>query len=195
MLEFNAEIFEAWHDDYECFNNDLRYFCVMQFRAYGVHADFVPNVTRQIHAQWVEACAKWLSVETSHQTSKLSHLKKASLLLYSLTSIQFLGNFEDYEYDEVPKVTYRGSKATYETSRQDLIDAREIILSLDYVLNVIHYFELNRVDRIEEFKSPLTADMRHDLIAYFINGSPDPKALYLILKALYLRHSAGGAAN
>jgi hypothetical protein len=195
MFEFSAKIFDDWQDDYEKFNYSFRYFCFMQFRAFGLHAEFVPNVTKQIHAQWVSDCKLWLKVETPPQTKRLSYLKRASLLLHSLVSLQFLGNMVEHDYQEDPKVSFRGSTTQFEYAKKDLIDAREVVISLDFVLNIIDYFEFNRADRLEKYVVPLTIDMRHDLIGYLLSDSVDPKSLYLILKALYLRHSAGGAAN
>lgn len=195
MFAFNADAFETWQSDYSEFNYAFREFCFMQFRAYGIHADFVPNVTRQIHAIWLDSCKRWLDKETDAQTHRLSYLKRASLLLGALVSTPFLGNVVEHEYDEEEKVEFRGPPDLYASSRMDLIDAREAVLALDFVLNIIHYFEINRNDRVEEFQIRLTVDMRHDLISYLLTGKVEEKALYLILKALYLRHSAGGSAN
>lgn len=195
MFDFDADAFESWQSDYDEFNYAFRGYCFLQFRAYGIHAEFVPKVTRQIHALWVESCGRWLEKETDSKTQKLSYLKRASLLLHALVSIEFMGNVVEYEYNEEDKVKFRGQPDQYAASRQDLIDAREVVLALDFVLNIIHYFEINRIDRIEPFKIRLTADMRHDLISYLLSGKKDEKAIYLILKALYLRHSAGGAPN
>lgn len=195
MFEFTADTFETWQADYDEFNYAFRKYCFLQFRAYGVHAEFVPNVTRQIHSMWVESCNRWLAKETDAYTHKLSYLKRASLLLYALVSLQFLGHVNEHDYDEESKVIFRGPPELYASSRQDLIDARDVVLALDFVLNIIHYFEENRVDRAEEFRLRLTVDMRHDLIGYLLSGKAEEKALYLILKALYLRHSSGGSAN
>ncbi|KEQ07024.1 hypothetical protein [Pseudorhizobium pelagicum] len=195
MFDFNPEAFDAWQADYDEFNYAFRNYCFLQFRAYSIHADFVPNVTRQIHAMWIESCQRWLNKETDAHTRKLSYLKRASLLLHALVSLQFIGNVGEHEYNEEEKVIFRGPPEAYASSRQDLIDAREIVLALDFVLNIIHYFELNRIDRAEEFRPRLTVDMRHDLIGYLLSGRAEEKAIYLILKALYLRHSSGGSAN
>lgn len=195
MLPFSPKIFDDWQSSYEEFNYAFRQYCFMQFRAFNLTADFVPNVMNQIHTEWNKECERWLAEETGPDTHVLSHLKRASLLLHSLVSLQFLGNMKNHEYDEIPKVEFRGTSKEFESARTDLIDAREILLSLDFVLNIIHYFESNRVDRSTKFSIPLTADMRHDIIGYLLSDAVDAKAIYLILKALYLRPSSGGAAN
>lgn len=195
MDDFNEKTFKLWQDDFSEFNRGFRLYCFQQFRVYSIHVDFVPGAMEQIHRRWIERCAAWLSKETHPSTQTLSHIKRAALLLYALTSIQFLGNFHEHQYDETPKFTFRGTKEQFENSRRDLIDGREAVLALDFILNVIHYFESNRVDREEEFSERLTEDMRHDILSYLIAGEPQEKALYLILKALYLRHTREGAAN
>lgn len=194
-MDFSSEAFDLWQSNYEEFNFSFRRYCFIQLKAYSLHADFVPNVTKQIHEQWVDSCQKWLADRTDHNTTKLSYLKRASLLLHSLVSIQFLGNFKEHTYEEELKFTFRGNDTQYLDSRKDLIDARDAILSLDFVLNIINYFEEHRIDRVEPFRMPLTLDMRHDLLFYLLSGEVDDKALYLILKALYLRNSEGGSAN
>jgi hypothetical protein len=35
--------------------------------------------------------------------------------------------------------------------------------------------------------------MRHDLLSYLISDETSPKSLYLILKAMHLRHGNGSA--
>lgn len=195
MIEFNAEIFDGWQNDFEEFNYDFRKYCILQFRAFGVTSQFVPSVLNQIHSQWNVECSRWLEDETGPETDKLSYLKRASLLLHSLVSIQFLGNMAEHDYDEIEKVKFRGSSEQYQSARSDLVDAREAILALDFVLNIIHYFESNRVDRRTDFMNPLTEDMRHDLIGYLLSGTVDAKEIYLMMKGLYNRPSLGGAAN
>lgn len=195
MIEFSAEKFDTWQQNFDIFEYDFKKYCFLLFRAYKVHADFVPKVLSQIHSQWVENVEHWLQTETSPNTVRLSHLKRAALLLNALVSLEYLTNFVEHEYDEEEKVTFRGTAAQYTESRQDLIDAREAVISLDFVLNIIDYFEKNRIDREEEYTVRLTFDMRHDLIGYLLSGHAEEKALYLILKALYLRRSGRGSAN
>ncbi|MQX37929.1 hypothetical protein [Roseospira navarrensis] len=195
MIDFNESAFKRWQEDFDDFNYGFRSYCFQQFRVYSIHVDFVPGALQQIHRRWVERCEVWLNQETHPTTKKLSHIKRAALLLHALTSIQFLGNFQEHEYDEEQKYDFRGTADQFNQSKQDLIDAREAVLALDFVLNIIHYFESNRIDREEPFSVRLTMDMRHDILSYILSGEPQEKALYLILKALYLRHTRAGAAN
>ncbi|WP_439572771.1 hypothetical protein [Phreatobacter sp.] len=195
MIAFDEDSLDAWLGDYEEFNHAFRGFCFANFKVFGVKADFVPNVTRRIHERWVADHDRWIQDETSAATTKLSHVKIAALLLFALTSEPFIGNMYDHEYQEEEKYKFRGTEAQFEAARQDLIDGREVLLAFDFAIIVINWFEQNRVDRAIPFRQPLTADMRHDILSYLLNGSPDPKALYLILKAMYLRPAEGGAHN
>ncbi|WP_394688454.1 hypothetical protein [Hoeflea sp.] len=178
---------DDWLNDYESFNREFRGFCHMHFRVHGIHADFVPDVLKQMHAQWKEDHDTWLNEEIDEKTKALSHTKICALLLYNLVSEAFLGNMYDYEYQEEQRYIFRGTEIQKDSARRDLLDAREAVLALDFVILTIDWFERNRIDRAIEFRQPLTAGMRHDLLSYLLHGQKDRKAIYLILEALYLR--------
>jgi len=194
MIPFDKDTLETWQADYRSFNRDFRLFCFMQFRAFSVSAEFVPNAMMQIHEQWCSDCTSWLQSEVHPSTEKLSHLKMAALLLFNLNRGNFLGNFFDHDYAEEPKVTWRGTAEQHKKARADLIDARESVLSFDFCMIIIDWFERNRQDRVSSYQQPLTEDMRHDMLVYLISQKVDEKALYLILKALFLSHG-NAAAN
>ncbi|MDX8527981.1 hypothetical protein RFM41_30330 [Mesorhizobium sp. VK25A] len=195
MIPFDEKKLDEWLADYESFNYAFREFCYANFKVHGLEAHFIPNVTKQIHAQWVADNQQWLSEETSEKTTRLSHVKICALLLFNLNSEPFLGNFFDHEYNEDVPYDFKGSDEQKATARQDLIDGRESILALDFCLLIINWFERNRTDRAIPYRQPMTADMRHDLLNYLLGGAVDRKGLYLILKAMYLRPNRGGAAN
>lgn len=195
MIAIDKNSIDEWLVDFDKFNYSFRAFCFAQFRVFDLRADFVPNVLNQAHKQWVEDCASWLANETHHTTKQLSHVKMIALLLYNLVSTNFLGNFFDHEYQEEPKFTFQGSYVDRGYAKQDLIDGREAVLSMDFCLSVIAWFEQNRTDRAEDYKNPLTKDMRHDILTYLISEKCDVKGLYLTLKALFLRAGGNGNAN
>lgn len=193
MIPFEPFTLDEWLNDYDSFNYAFRGFCIMHFKVHSLHADFVPNVTRQIHEQWVADVNRWLSDETDEKTVTLSHLKVLSILLYNLNIESCIGNMYDHEYQEDDVYIFAGTDEQKHDARRDLIDGRHASLSLDFCIMAVDWFERNRDDCTIPFKQPLTADMRHDLINYLVGGNVDLKALYLILKALYLRHGNGSA--
>ncbi|MER9950196.1 hypothetical protein [Mesorhizobium sp. M0047] len=195
MIPFHEKKLDEWLSDYESFNYDFRAFCYANFKVHGLEAEFVPNVTRQIHAQWVADHQKWLEEETDEKTKDLSHVKICALLLFNLNAEPFLGNFFDHTYQEDVQYDFRGTDAEKAAARSDLIDGRESILSLDFCILVINWFEKNRSDRVAPYRQPFTIDMRHDLLVNLINRTIDRKALYLSLKGMYLRPSHGGSTN
>jgi hypothetical protein len=195
MIPFDKNTLDRWMSDYEEFNYEFRTFCNMHFKVHGIQVDFVPNVTKQIHNQWTQDHQYWLDQETDERTQALSHVKICALLLANLVSEPFLGNFYDHEYQEDVPYVFRGTDAQKAAARQDLIDGREHVLSLDFVILIIDWYERNRIDRATLFRQPMTEDMRHDLINYLLSGKVEKKALYLILKALYLRPHGAGKAN
>lgn len=195
MIPFDETKLDEWLSDYESFNYAFRQFCYANFKVHELDAQFIPNVIKQIHAQWVTDNEKWLNEETPEHTTRLSHVKILALLLYNLNAEPFLGNFFDHEYQEDVPYAFKGTDEEKAAARRDLIDGREAILALDFCLLIINWFEKNRMDRAIPYRQPMTPDMRHDLLGYLLNGSVDRKALYLILKAMYLRPSKGGSAN
>ncbi len=195
MIPFDENKLDEWLHDYESFNYAFRRFCFAHFRVHSVHADFVPNVTRQIHQQWVDDHADWLEKETSEETTTLSHVKICALLLHGLVSESFLGNMYDHLYDEIDKYEFRGTEDDQKKAKNDLVDGREIVLALDFVILIIDWYERNREDKSAAYSQRMTPDMRHDLISYLLSGDLNRKSLYLILKALYLRPADAGATN
>ncbi|MFC3207209.1 hypothetical protein [Aquamicrobium soli] len=194
MIRIDERKLDEWLNSYEEFNYAFRAFCFAHFRVHNVHADFVPNVIRQVHEQWVSDNNQWLTEEADEATTTLSHVKILSLLLYNLSSESFLGNLYNHDYDEEEKYTFKGTDQQKYEARRDLIDGRESVLAMDFCIMIIDWFERNRIDRFEPYRQRLTKDMRHDLLNYLLSGACERKALYLILKALYLR-SGGGHAN
>lgn len=195
MIHIDRDTLDTWLNDYESFNYAFREFCNAHFRIHNLHAEFIPNVTRQIHKQWCEDHALWLAQEAHENTKYLSHVKICALLLANLIAEPFLGNFFDHDYNEEPIYHFRGTSDQKDKAKRDLVDGREVSLSLDFVIIIVDWHERYRVDRNSPFVQPLTEDMRHDLMNLLIGGVVDKKSLYLILKALYLRPNGGGKAN
>lgn len=194
MFYIDKNKLDEWLADYEAFNYAFREFCFANFRVHEIRADFVPNVTRQIHEQWVLDNQNWLDEESDTETTHLSHVKILSLLLYNLNSEPFLGNIFEHEYDEIPKYEFKGTGEQKAAAKKDLIDGRESVLAMDFCVMIIDWFERNRTDRSIPYRQPMTIDMRHDLLNYLLVGGADRKGLYLILKAIYLRPSGGGGS-
>lgn len=186
MIPFHKDKLDEWLSDFEAFNYDFRRFCFTQFRVFELDATFVPNVLKQIHGQWVADCSDWLESEASKGTKQLSHTKILSLLLYNLISESFLGNMHNYKYDEKSKYSFAGTEEQKAKARQDLVDAREAALALDFCTMTIAWHEINKKVRLTPFKNPMAFDIRHDLIGYLLSGTADKKALYLIMHALFL---------
>lgn len=187
MFLMHKDKIDEWLNDYEAFNHDFRSFCGMHFRVHEIHSEFIPEVLKQIHAQWKKDHDSWLEDEMGDGTIALSQTKICALLLYNLVSEAFLGNVFPHEYQEENKYTFRGTDEQKEQAKADLLDAREASLALDFIILTINWIEQNRIDRATEFRQPLTPGMRHDLLSFLLHGRRDRKAIYLILEALYLR--------
>lgn len=187
----NNKTIDEWLRDYEAFNYAFRHYCFQQFQAFGVKADFVPDALKGIHRQWAEDCQEWQASQVE-ASEKLSYLKIIALLLHNLCHVPFLGTLSDHEYSK-KDFTYAGPRSEFVENRRDLIDGREIILAFDYCFLVLDWIERNRTDKVGDYVVRLTSDMRHDFLSYLLSGDRERKAIYLILKALFLRD--GGATN
>lgn len=192
-MRLDPKVLDRWLQEYSEFNHDFRLYCFEVFRAFDVHCDFVPNVMKQIHTQWVADCETWLKDESHHTTEELSHIKIVSLLLFNLSKENFLGNMYEYNYKDENGYRFQGTDDEKSEAKNDLVDCRECLLAMDFCFIVASFYEMNRKDRDEPFSNRMTIDMRHDLIGYLIDGNVDRKSLYLIVKALYLRKGNGSA--
>jgi hypothetical protein len=198
MVSLTSTTLDEWLDNFEAFNYAFKTFCVETFRTFSVHAEFIPGVLAQIHMQWKADCEHWLKHETDPNTTRLSEIKIISLLMNNLCSEAFLGNMSDHEYkDELAdSLVFTFDSAIYDQVRRDLVDAREAMLALCFCFNLASWVEVNRIDRVEPFYNRMTVDMRHDMLSYLLSDKRERKALYLIVKALFLRTPLpNGTAN
>jgi hypothetical protein len=178
---------------YEAFNYAFRGYCLKNFRALGLRADFVPNALKLVHQRWQVDCEEW-QTEVVEKSPKISYLKTFSLLLHNLCRTPFLESLDNHEYSDL-RDEIQIDETIRELSRRELIDGREAVLALDFCFLTLDWIEINRTDRKISYVMPLTEDMRRDLLVYLISGETERKAIYLILKALFLRNTDGGSNN
>lgn len=195
MIRITENTIDEWLSDFSEFNFAFRTFCFSNFHAFGVHAEFTPNVLNEVHSGWKEDVADWLQHEVSTETKELSQLKITSLLLYNLTRIPFLGSMHAHDWGANQKFFSSLSGSKFDEAKKDLIDLRDLLLSFDFCIAVIDWVERNRCDRSTPYTQRLTPDMRHDMLSYLLGETKDKRALYLILKALYLREPGCHSAN
>jgi hypothetical protein len=195
-IQFGPSTLYDWLSDFDSFNYEFRRFCFQIGQAFGLDLQFDGNTLRLVHQKWHDDCENW---RTQHfpgePAAALSHIKVSALLLHHLSAAPFFSAVYDHEYTSDLNYTFCGSPAQYDEARSELIAAREAILSFDFCLAIICWYEERRIDREQAYTFRMTRDLRHDMISYLVSRKTDPKALYLILKALFIRFPKRGVAN
>lgn len=186
-LIFRESTLYEWLTDYDGFSYEFKRFIFQITQAFGLDCRFDSNTLRLAHAKWKEDCEVWRTQHFAGEADALSHIKVAALLLHNLASSPFIAGLYDHEFTTEPEYHFSGTPEQYDEARQDLISAREVILSLDFCISIICWYEERRIDRTDPHVFRMTVDLRHDIISYLVSRQSEQKAVYLILKALFIR--------
>jgi hypothetical protein len=94
-----------------------------------------------------------------------------------------------YEFDGQDRDGWDFSGTTDERNeaRLDLNAGRGAYLGFLFATWVLNWYEAGRTDRQTPFRHRITHDLQHDLLVYLQSGRGDEMAVFLILKALYVR--------
>lgn len=188
MIPIKEDTVYAWTRDYDSFSDQFKRFCVFITQAFNLDCRFEENELKLVHKKWIDECEIWRTQHFGKKADALSHIKIVALLLHHLSRAPFIASLSEYEYNDAKlKYEFTGNPEQKKEAADDLIAAREIILSLDFCISVICWYEENRIDRVEPFKFKMTVEFRHDIISFLVARGNDSRALYLILEALFLR--------
>ena len=99
------------------------------------------------------------------------------------------GNAGLYEFDieGTREYEFNGPEEIRLEVRKDINAGRSAYLGYQFCIFVINFFERWRIDKRQAFEFRMTSDMEHNLLVYILSDCRDPMAIYLILKALYIR--------
>jgi hypothetical protein len=195
MIPFGPSTLYDWLSDYGSFNYEFRRFCFQIGQAFSLDLQFDGNQLKLAHGKWHDDCEDWRTHHFPGQATAISHVKMAALLLHHLSATPFFSGVYDHAFSSNPDYRFVGTPAQFEEAKAELVAAREAILSLDFCLSIICWYEERRIDREQAYEFRMTRDLRHDIISYLVSRNTDPKALYLILKALFIRSPKRGVAN
>lgn len=187
MIRFEPDTLYDWLADYESFSYSFKRYCFALGQAFGLDIRFDSNTLKLAHENWVADCEVWRTQHFPNETDALSHTKLCALLLHALSTVPYIASVAEHDYNEDLEYRFTGSAKQFGEAKADLVAAREVVLALDFCLSVISWYEQNRIDRKEQFSFRLTPDLRHDIISYLVARQTEPKAIYLILEALYVR--------
>jgi hypothetical protein len=195
IIPFGPSTIYDWLSDYDSFNYEFRRFCFQLGQAFGLDLQFDGNQLKLAHQNWHDDCENWRNHHFPGQAEALSHIKVTALLLHHLSGTPLFSAVYDHEFNSDPSYTFCGTQAQFDEAKAELVAAREAILSLDFCLGIICWYEERRIDREQPYEFRMTRDLRHDIISHLVSRKTDPKALYLILKALFIRSPKRTAAN
>jgi len=179
-----------WQTDFD----DFAQFFVRRSHALAnsVGYEIAPDHERlkTAHAAWAAACRHWRAERVDPKSDGLSHVKVLSLLLHHLVSSDWCP--EVFEGGAGSTGRWKGKEHIKDKIRHCVAAGRGKYLALQFVIQLINWFETHRIDRIEPFKFRLTPDLDHDLMVYFASEKQDELSTFLILKALYSRPGETG---
>jgi hypothetical protein len=187
MIRFTPETLYGWLSDYDSFSYEFKRFCFQIGQAFGLSLEFDSNTLKLAHQKWHEDSEIWRTQHFPNEADALSHIKLVALLLHHLSSSPFFSGVYEHDFQKDPDYRFAGNEHHFQEARGELIAAREAILSLDFCLSIICWYEERRIDREQAFEFRMTRDLRHDIISHLVSRKTDPKSLYLILKALFIR--------
>lgn len=187
MIHFKESTLYEWRSDYDSFADSFKRYVIYITQAFGLDCRFDDNTLREAHRKWAEDCEIWRKQHFKGEVEALSHIKLAALLLHHLSRVPFISALYEHEFTSDLHYEFSGTESQKEEAKGQLVAAREVILSLDFCISIICWYEERRIDRVEAYRFNMTVDMRHDIISFLVARGADAKPLYLILKALFLR--------
>jgi len=185
MIRFRESTLYGWLSDYDSFADSFKRYIVYITQAFGLDCRFDENTLHEAHRKWAEDCEIWRKQHFKEESEALSHIKLTALLLHHLSRVPFISALYEHEYTSDLHYEFAGTDAQKQEARDQLVAAREVILSLDFCISVICWYEERRIDG--EYRFNMNVEFRHDIISFLVARGADPKPLYLILKALFMR--------
>ena len=183
-LKLDSESLDRWLGDFDAFRVDFLTKCHPLCMALGYQLDFDQRQLETAHVAWRASHELWLGHRVEVSTEALSHIKILGLLLYHLSTVSWVRYLFEYngEYHK-----FNGTPEQRTEAARDLNAGREACLALYFCTQVINAFEQYRTDKSDGFEYRMTKDLEFDLMHYLLGGEKSEIAVFLILKALYVR--------
>jgi hypothetical protein len=188
MLELSPDCLDLWKKDFDKFRVEFLEYCHPVTKAGGYYLTFAQSLLSTAHSGWVAECEKWDAGYIMPDSDGLSHLKTLAILLHSLASVEWVTQFEVFDpADERDGHTFEGEKEDYDEFCAALNAGRGTYLAFQFCILIVNWYESARTDRAQEFELRLTHDLEHDFMVYLLSERREPMAIFLFLKALYVR--------
>jgi hypothetical protein len=188
MPPFSADCLDQWLASFDDFRYEFLRHCTLLCKVCGYYFDFNQQLLEIAHKNWKAQCDLWQASRIMKDSSHLSHLKIAAILIQELSDVEWVTNL--YEYDpssEILNVDFSGTSEEREEVRKDINAGRGTYLGFQFVMQVLNWFEQARIDRAQPFIFRMTSDLEHDIMVYLLSEYRNAMAIFLTLKALYVR--------
>lgn len=185
---------DQWVRDYQEFHRALMYFVQPVVKVVGYQIQTDSDALRAAHAAWCANCRLWEETRLMPNSNGLSHIKMMALLIFALAQFPWIKSLHEFDYEgsaDAREYEYNGTEQQRQETRRDIAAGRGAFLGYQFAISVIIWFEQGRTDKRGPFLFRMTHDMEHDFLVYLCSEAKDEMAVFLILKALFLRDDVG----
>lgn len=181
---------DEWLESFDSFEYALNFYTKNFAKAFGLYFDSDRAFLEVAHRNWRAECELWEKTLLMPNSNGLSHLKTVAILLHSLIAQDWVLKLREFDGGDRDGFDFTGNDAEREETRKDINGGGGRFLGFTFVIAVIDWYEAGRTDKVEAFVPRITDDLAHDLMVYLSSGKADAVAIFLILKALYVRTDA-----
>jgi transposase-like protein len=148
----------------------------------------VANAVRLGSTIYADEASHWDALEARFLTKRINHSEAYSTPEACTNMAEsFFKELFEYDGEDRDGFVFTGTDAERAETRKDINAGRGTFLGYSFVIDVIEWFEAGRIDKVEPFDSRWTHDLQHDFMVYLMSPKSDSLAIFLILKALYVR--------
>lgn len=177
---------DQWLESFDDFRVEFLRFAHLVCGVCGYTYKFDQEALKIAHASWRSNCEVWEKTYVMPDSKGLSHLKILSLLLWDLSRVEWMTALFNANL-QFRELEFGGTTVEREEVRHDINAGRGTYIAFQFVIKTLNAFETGRTDRVQEFEFRLTNDLMHDIMVYLLSERRDDMAIFLILKALYVR--------
>jgi hypothetical protein len=181
-LDIGRNSIHLWQANFDLFHREFDEFTQDKLHSFNTCFEFDIDQLRMIHQQWVVDCDDILKNGFSKTVLELSDVKMMALLVAVMSSYRFIKVLEG----DLGKDTELAIE-----ERQDFLKASELVLSFDFALNVIDWFETHNPHKKKDLVATgfdLPFSVRNDIFQTIDSHKEDRKTIVCsIFYALYKR--------
>lgn len=189
-FELTPECLDEWLTEYDAFFRALMTFSQPVTKCCGYSFEYDSAALHAIHDAWKSECEVWQRTILMPDSNGLSHIKMLAILMYLLAKVPWLTKLDEFDFEasrDAERYEFNGSAGERENARKDINAGHGAYLGYQFAMAVINWFEVGRIDKRQPYVFRMTHDMEHDILVYLLSERRDPMAIFLVLKALFLR--------